>query len=119
MKKPQRSLNNLRILIARLPDSLPETHLYSAFAHQGMWDYEVAIPVLQRYLKFELTAYEHAVAKINLLSCFIGAKRISEAVELKQSLAQEFKVNSWELHRRYNAFEHRHFRISGIEHCFY
>ena len=81
--------------------SLPEVHLYAAFAFQAQWDYARAIPNLQTYLACpNLSDYQTAVAKLNLLAALISTSNSAAARPLFDQLSKDARKNGWDLIRK-------------------
>ena len=60
--------------------SVPEAHLYRAYCHFNLWDYETAIPELERYLARPLSPYAKFVGSVNLAAALVATERREEAL---------------------------------------
>ncbi len=85
-------------LLAKVSDACPEKHLHTAFALQGIWDYEGAFVHLSKYLSLPgLSDYQIAVAEINLLAAMIPTSRLEAARSLQLDLRKSFAKAGWSL----------------------
>lgn len=86
------------ILLAAVPDSAAQKHLYLAYLHQTRWEYVDAIPRIRHFVSFQgIPEYELAVANLNLLACLVFAGELNEAENLHSRLSQEADRQGWEL----------------------
>lgn len=83
----------LRILGRLNSSSRPEVLLYQAFCHFNLWQYEPAIPLLEKYLTFPLDEYARAVGKINLAAALSGVQRLND--EHIAALLTEFRAKNY------------------------
>lgn len=67
------------ILNGILSDALPKSYLYMAHCHISNWDYELAIPLLQRYRELETDDYLKFVACANLVPAYLITSQWDEA----------------------------------------
>ncbi|MGE4131354.1 MAG: hypothetical protein AB7F86_06930 [Bdellovibrionales bacterium] len=81
-----------------VPDQRPEKHLYLGYLHQTMWNYSEAVPNLRRYLAMaDVSDYERAIAKVNLLASLIETGEFQEAEAIAETLRQEASCHNWGL----------------------
>ena len=79
--------------------AVPQVFLYKAHAHITQWEYSLAIPMLQNYLKASLDDYQRIVGKVNLASAFVHERAYPEAEPLLIELeAQTRKLGLSSLH---------------------
>lgn len=85
-------------ILASLPETVAEVHLYQAYIRQSQWDYGAAAPLIERYLELkDATPYERSVARINLLACLIQAERFDDSQSVYDKLAADIAENNWQL----------------------
>lgn len=71
------------------PQILPSSQLYRAFCHFSVWDYNQALPVLERYLESDLEPYQRLIGQVNLAACLVAVAKFDRAmVLLTETLAQ-------------------------------
>lgn len=75
----------------------PEASLFRAHFHFGRWEYEEALPHLQRYLETDLSPYARLVGQVNLAAALVQTRAKAEALELLDSCIEWAKR---EQHRR-------------------
>lgn len=69
------------------PDRFPRAHFYRAFPYIYSWNYEAAIPLLERYLRSpSLTPYDVLVGKVNLAEALLFVGRGKKADYLLREL---------------------------------
>ncbi len=78
--------------------TIPEANLYYAFTLFSKWDYEDAIPYLERYLEFkQISPYQKIVAKTNLAQAYISSVFYREAEALLDEIENETKKQDYNL----------------------
>lgn len=61
------------------PRKDPQVLLFQAFCHFNEWNYEAALPLLQRYLEFPLAEYPRLIARVNLVACLLTLRLWEDA----------------------------------------
>ncbi len=70
----------LTILAAIDAENYPDVKLYKAFCNFNTWDYALAVPLLESYLKSpKLSQYQLLVAKINLANAYLNSLEYEKA----------------------------------------
>ncbi len=67
-----------RVDVQEVPDAL----LYKAYGHFSRWEYEVAIPHLERYLAADLSPYARLVGRTNLAFALVETRQHEKALKL-------------------------------------
>jgi len=80
------------------PVSVPASLLYRAFAYFGTWDYEAALPLLERYVQSPaISEYECLVGKVNLAASLVQVGHLEQAESLLCELQELTKSRSYRL----------------------
>ncbi|MGE0526532.1 MAG: hypothetical protein AB7G93_16810 [Bdellovibrionales bacterium] len=61
------------------PAQAPEALLYQSFCWFNLWDYAKAVPLLERYVKSNISPYMELVGGVNLAAATIGAQEYDKA----------------------------------------
>lgn len=61
---------------------LPDTLLYRALCHFNRWEYDEAVPVLEKFVTTPLTDYRLCLGQVNLIAALIGAEQFDKAEPL-------------------------------------
>lgn len=78
--------------------NLPEANLYYAFTLFSKWDYEDAIPYLEKYLQFkQISPYQQIVAKTNLAQACISSGFYRKGEVLLNEIETETKKQNYNL----------------------
>lgn len=63
-------------------NKVPQAGLHLAYSYFSTWDYEPAIPLIQKYLTAETEDYARLVAEVNLAAAYVLTARDEEALSL-------------------------------------
>ena len=75
----QEALSTLKAVDA---SKTPDAHLFTAFCHFQLWDYEKALPSLEAYVTSDLPAYWRFVGRVNLAAALVALGRYDRAMPL-------------------------------------
>jgi tetratricopeptide (TPR) repeat protein len=76
----------------------PDVLLYSSYAYMERWEYGRVIDYLQKYLKCaQVSAYQKAIAKVNLAAALVHEEHHPEALDLLIELRAECQREKWSL----------------------
>jgi tetratricopeptide (TPR) repeat protein len=71
------------------PSTAPEALLFRAQFHFSRWEYDIALPLLRRYLESPLGPYARLVGNVNLAAALTHTQNFTEALaRLDQNIAQ-------------------------------
>ncbi len=92
------SVSEAAELLGKLPRSLPEIDLYSAYACISEWNYAAAVPHLRRYLEWpQLAPYQRSIGEVNLAAAWVALGEASQGQPLLQALLSKAKHSDWKL----------------------
>ncbi|MCB0367740.1 MAG: hypothetical protein KDD68_20220 [Bdellovibrionales bacterium] len=63
-------------------DSIPEVTLHRAIAHFNRWEYDRAIPYLEKFVQYQSEGYLLGVGRVNLASAYIFTSRFQDAKDV-------------------------------------
>jgi hypothetical protein len=90
-------VNEANRIFERLKKSQPSVHLQKAFLSMKFWNYGQAELHLEEYLQSDLSEYERALGKVNLLATFIALGKFSDCRPLITALKENLEKKG---HRR-------------------
>ncbi len=73
------------------PSKTPQVHLYFAHALFTRWEYEAAVPFLEKYVDHAPDTYQRIIGKMNLASALVHERKISSAQAVLHDLEDETK----------------------------
>lgn len=76
------------ILASLDSNEFPQVLLYRAHALFTQWEYQPAIPVLEKYLSKDLDSYQRLIGEINLASAYVHERHYTHAENLLAHLEQ-------------------------------
>jgi len=80
------------------PKQTPEVRIARVHCYFGMWNYELAVPELQEYLRQPRTPFLATVSRLNLAAAFIALGRLDEAPGfIEQVIADAGKMKNQKL----------------------
>jgi tetratricopeptide (TPR) repeat protein len=72
----------------------PRVFLYLALCHIGRWEYQEAIPLLEKFLDANRDPYFDVVARVNLASATVHCDQYASADRMLTELIRDFRGNS-------------------------
>lgn len=63
-------------------DAVPEALLYRAFAHFARWEFDQAVPIIENYLRANLTSYAAQTGRTNLAFALVESRKHEAALKL-------------------------------------
>lgn len=88
---------SLRRLEELSGEVVPESLLYRSFCHFNRWEYHLALPLLQNYVRGPIAPYQALVGRVNLAAALSATELYTDATELLTSLISETRAAG---HRR-------------------
>ncbi len=85
----------LTLLESIRPEDMPASLLYRAFCHFTRWEYESAVPLLERYLKGDLALYPRMIANVNLIAVYVVTERFDQVLTLAAECLEVCRANNF------------------------